>query len=82
MIPESQPMSDEEYNRRQQEAFWRLREIGIHRVAQVWIRSNRPPDDWEGTPLEFAEKNMCRNPYYIIFFCIAKRIRFPIRSPR
>lgn len=51
-------MKDAEYNRRQRAAYFRLKKAGLLRQAQKWIGKNRPPQEWEGTPLEYAELEM------------------------
>jgi len=51
-------LTDEERNRRQHSAMKRLRAAGIYRAAQVWIHDNRPPIEFEGTALEYAELEM------------------------
>jgi hypothetical protein len=51
-------MSDALYNRRQKKACERLRKAGILEKARRWLRKNRPPKSWKGTPLEWAEEEM------------------------
>lgn len=57
-------MKDAEYNLRQKAAMYRLRRMGgakLLRRAQKWIPKNMPPENWRGTPLEWAEEEMPTN---------------------
>lgn len=51
---QGEEMTGEEYNRRQSEAKQELRRRNLLRPAQNWISKNMPPDDFKGTPLEWA----------------------------
>lgn len=51
-------MTDSEYVRRQEEACAELRRLGLLRKARTWIRKNRPPESWTGTPMEYALEEM------------------------
>jgi hypothetical protein len=51
-------MSGEEYSRREALARYRLGEAGHLFEARDWLRENKPPPNWKGTPLEYAETEM------------------------
>lgn len=51
-------LEDVNLRRRQRLAMARLRKAGLFRLAQKWLAKNPPPEDFQGTGLEWAELEM------------------------